>query len=107
MGRNSKDKRDIFYRKAKEDGWRARSAYKLLHIDEEFGILTGVQRVVDLCSAPGSWSQVLRWAWSHVRSFCGLKSFQQTPWCWSNHRGRGLARDGPFARSDSATRCST
>jgi tRNA (cytidine32/guanosine34-2'-O)-methyltransferase len=59
MGRNSKDKRDIFYRKAKEDGFRARSAYKLLHIDEEFHIFNGVTRCVDLCAAPGSWSQVL------------------------------------------------
>lgn len=59
MGRASKDKRDIYYRKAKEEGWRARSAYKLLHIEEAFGIFAGVQHVVDLCAAPGSWSQVL------------------------------------------------
>ena len=77
MGRTSKDKRDIYYRLAKEEGWRARSAYKLLHIDEEYGVLsgirtvnssyivygipfiTGVKQVVDLCAAPGSWSQVL------------------------------------------------
>ncbi|EFJ27494.1 hypothetical protein SELMODRAFT_95614 [Selaginella moellendorffii] len=59
MGKSSKDKRDIYYRKAKEEGWRARSAFKLLQIDEEFGILQGVKRVVDLCAAPGSWSQVL------------------------------------------------
>lgn len=59
MGRNSKDKRDIFYRKAKEDGFRARSAYKLLHIEEEFSIFKDVTRVVDLCAAPGSWSQLL------------------------------------------------
>ncbi|CCW70419.1 unnamed protein product [Phytomonas sp. Hart1] len=62
MGRASKDKRDIYYRKAKEEGYRARSAYKLLQIHEEFNLLdpalitTGV---VDLCAAPGSWSQVL------------------------------------------------
>ncbi|RNF07362.1 ribosomal rRNA methyltransferase [Trypanosoma rangeli] len=62
MGRASKDKRDIYYRKAKEEGYRARSAYKLLQLHEEFDILhrdkicTGV---VDLCAAPGSWSQVL------------------------------------------------
>ncbi|GAQ79871.1 ribosomal RNA large subunit methyltransferase J [Klebsormidium nitens] len=59
MGKASKDKRDIYYRKAKEEGWRARSAFKLLQIDEDFDILTGVRRVVDLCAAPGSWSQVL------------------------------------------------
>jgi 23S rRNA U2552 (ribose-2'-O)-methylase RlmE/FtsJ len=57
MGRTSKDKRDIFYRKAKEDGWRARSAFKLMHIDEVYNITSGVSRVVDLCAAPGSWSQ--------------------------------------------------
>lgn len=59
MGKSSKDKRDIYYRKAKEEGWRARSAFKLLQIDEEFNIFEGVTHVVDLCAAPGSWSQVL------------------------------------------------
>ncbi|GJY30797.1 putative tRNA (cytidine(32)/guanosine(34)-2'-O)-methyltransferase, partial [Tanacetum coccineum] len=55
----SRDKRDIYYRKAKEEGWRARSAFKLLQIDEEFNIFEGVKHVVDLCALPGSWSQVL------------------------------------------------
>ena len=59
MGKASKDKRDIYYRKAKEEGWRARSAYKLMQIDDMFHILSGVKNVVDLCAAPGSWSQVL------------------------------------------------
>lgn len=59
MGRTSKDKRDVYYRLAKENGWRARSAFKLLQLDEEFQLFRGVQRAVDLCAAPGSWSQVL------------------------------------------------
>lgn len=81
MGKTSKDKRDIYYRKAKEEGWRARSAFKLLQIDQECQIFngttiinklyffisfcyfhatfTGVSKAVDLCAAPGSWSQVL------------------------------------------------
>ncbi|CAI4231402.1 unnamed protein product [Auanema sp. JU1783] len=59
MGKTSKDKRDIYYRKAKEQGWRARSAFKLMQIDDEFNILSNVRNVVDLCAAPGSWSQVL------------------------------------------------
>ena len=59
MGAKSKDKRDIYYRKAKEEGWRARSAFKLLQVDEQFNIFAGVRRAVDLCAAPGSWSQVL------------------------------------------------
>ncbi|CAH2317105.1 tRNA (cytidine(32) guanosine(34)-2 -O)-methyltransferase [Pelobates cultripes] len=59
MGRSSKDKRDIYYRLAKEEGWRARSAFKLLQLDEEYRLFRGVHRAVDLCAAPGSWSQVL------------------------------------------------
>lgn len=59
MGRSSKDKRDIYYRLAKEQGWRARSAFKLLQLNEALDLFTGVSRVVDLCAAPGSWSQVL------------------------------------------------
>jgi len=54
-----RDKRDIYYRKAKEEGWRARSAFKLLQLDEQFDLFSGVRRAVDLCAAPGSWSQVL------------------------------------------------
>ncbi|KAK4324782.1 hypothetical protein Pmani_004591 [Petrolisthes manimaculis] len=59
MGRSSKDKRDVYYRLAKEEGWRARSAFKLIQINEEFNIFKDVTHVVDLCAAPGSWSQVL------------------------------------------------
>eukprot|EP00698_Gefionella_okellyi_P004340 TRINITY_DN14015_c0_g1_i1.p1 TRINITY_DN14015_c0_g1~~TRINITY_DN14015_c0_g1_i1.p1 ORF type:complete len:247 (-),score=40.50 TRINITY_DN14015_c0_g1_i1:198-938(-) len=59
MGGCSKDRRDIYYRKAKEEGWRARSAFKLLQLDAEYSFLAGVKYAVDLCAAPGSWSQVL------------------------------------------------
>lgn len=59
MGKSSKDKRDAYYRLAKEQGWRARSAFKLIQLDEQFNLFDGIARVVDLCAAPGSWSQVL------------------------------------------------
>ncbi|KAI5129206.1 tRNA (cytidine32/guanosine34-2'-O)-methyltransferase [Nematocida parisii] len=52
--------RDVHYRKAKSEGYRARSAYKLLEIIEEYNILENVQSVIDLCAAPGSWSQVIK-----------------------------------------------
>ena len=51
--------RDIYYRRAKESGYRARSAYKLLQVDAAHRLfLPSTRRVVDLCAAPGSWSQV-------------------------------------------------
>uniref|UniRef100_A0A803Y8L5 Ribosomal RNA methyltransferase FtsJ domain-containing protein n=1 Tax=Meleagris gallopavo TaxID=9103 RepID=A0A803Y8L5_MELGA len=67
MGRSSKDKRDVYYRLAKEGGWRARSAFKLLQLQQRFDIFCGVRRAVDLCAAPGSWSQVLsrELRWGH------------------------------------------
>ncbi|KAL0244378.1 hypothetical protein GEMRC1_008462 [Eukaryota sp. GEM-RC1] len=55
----SKDRRDVYYRLAKEQNYRARSAFKLIQIDETYSILNNVTRAVDLCAAPGSFSQVL------------------------------------------------
>ena len=59
MGRTSEDKQDVYHRLAKENGWRAHSAFKLLQLDEEFHLFQGVMRAVDLCAAPGGWTQVL------------------------------------------------
>ena len=42
MGKSSKDKRDVYYRLAKEEGWRARSAFKLLQINEDFNLFDGM-----------------------------------------------------------------
>lgn len=104
MGKSTKDQRDHFYRQGKQEGYRARSAYKLLQLDEHYGLFGRDSRslasviaqkkapsdaladaladalggtlsekvraalpprhdapgyVIDLCAAPGSWSQVL------------------------------------------------
>ncbi|KAK2196761.1 bifunctional S-adenosyl-L-methionine-dependent methyltransferase superfamily/Ribosomal RNA large subunit methyltransferase E/tRNA (cytidine(32)-guanosine(34)-2-O)-methyltransferase [Babesia duncani] len=85
MAHTTKENRDVYYRKAKEDGYRARSAYKLIQIFQAFGIfypildeskaksrilnavaannkaqLNRIVTIVDLCAAPGSWSQCIR-----------------------------------------------
>ena len=44
-------------RQSKVDGYRARSAYKLIEIDEKFKIFKGGLSVIDIGAAPGSWSQ--------------------------------------------------
>lgn len=51
---------DPYVKRAKADNYRSRAAYKLLELDERFGILKGVRAVVDLGIAPGGWSQVIR-----------------------------------------------
>jgi len=53
----NKQKRDTYVRKSKVDGYRARSAYKLIEIDEKFKIFKGGMNVIDIGAAPGSWSQ--------------------------------------------------
>ena len=51
---------DPYVKQAKADGYRSRAAYKLIEMDEKFGILKGAKRIVDLGIAPGGWSQVAR-----------------------------------------------
>ena len=51
---------DPYVKKARADGYRSRAAYKLIELDEKFGLLRGATRVVDLGVAPGGWSQVVR-----------------------------------------------
>ena len=53
----NKQHRDIYVRQSKVDGYRARSAYKLIEIDEKFKIFKGGMFVLDIGAAPGSWSQ--------------------------------------------------
>jgi 23S rRNA (uridine2552-2'-O)-methyltransferase len=51
---------DPYVRRAKAENYRSRAAYKLLELDERFGLLKGVKAVIDLGIAPGGWSQVVR-----------------------------------------------
>ena len=53
----NKQRRDTFVRQSKVDGYRARSAYKLIEIDEKFKIFKGGISIIDIGAAPGSWSQ--------------------------------------------------
>ena len=53
----NKQKRDIYVRQSKVDGYRARSAYKLIEINEKFKIFQNEMSVLDIGAAPGSWAQ--------------------------------------------------
>jgi len=50
--------KDEYYNKSKQQGYRARSAYKLKHLDEEAALFDSGDTVVDLGAAPGGWLQV-------------------------------------------------
>jgi tRNA (cytidine32/guanosine34-2'-O)-methyltransferase len=117
MGKSSKDKRDAYYRLAKEQNWRARSAFKLIQLDEQFDLFsytdpTKCTRVVDLCAAPGSWSQVLsrvlirgesfgRRAWAE--KMAGLKRQQEREERQLEREERQLEREErQLARAEAA-----
>ena len=53
----NKQKRDIYVRQSKVDGYRARSAYKLIEIDKKFKIFKNKMTILDIGASPGSWSQ--------------------------------------------------
>ena len=55
----NKQKRDIYVRQSQVDGYRARSAYKLIEINEKFKIFKNGISVIDLGASPGSWSQYI------------------------------------------------
>ncbi|HUV80128.1 MAG TPA: RlmE family RNA methyltransferase [Candidatus Bathyarchaeia archaeon] len=53
-------KHDRFYKEAKREGYRSRSAFKLLQISKKFTLIKAGDVVVDLGAAPGGWSQIAR-----------------------------------------------
>jgi len=54
-----RQKRDIFVRQSKIEGYRSRAIYKLKEIDEKFKIFKNTTLIIDLGAAPGSWSQYI------------------------------------------------
>ena len=53
----NKQRNDTYVRQSKVDGYRARSVYKLIEINDKFRIFKGDMTVIDIGAAPGSWSQ--------------------------------------------------
>ena len=55
----NKQRRDIYVRKSKVEGYRSRAAYKIQEIDNKFKIFKNGYSIIDLGAAPGSWSQFI------------------------------------------------
>jgi 23S rRNA (uridine2552-2'-O)-methyltransferase len=58
---------DPYVKRAKAEGYRSRAAYKLIELDDRFGLLKNAKHVVDLGIAPGGWTQVVRHRSPHAQ----------------------------------------
>ena len=62
-----KQKKDIFVRKSKLEGYRSRAVYKLIEINEKFNLIKNGASILDLGGAPGSWSQYILNNYKNIR----------------------------------------
>ncbi|MFZ2071707.1 MAG: RlmE family RNA methyltransferase [Halobacteriota archaeon] len=60
MVKRAELKRDQYYKRAKAEGYRTRSAYKLIQIEDRYRLINAGDVVLDLGAAPGGWSQVAK-----------------------------------------------
>ena len=74
----NKQKRDIFVRQSKLEGYRSRAAYKLIEINKKFNIIKNGISLVDLGAAPGSWSQYISRNYKNIKLLTiDLKEIEQ------------------------------
>ena len=63
----NKQKRDIYVRQSKLEGYRSRAVYKLQEIQTKFKVINNGMSIVDLGAAPGSWSEFISRKFKNIK----------------------------------------
>jgi 23S rRNA (uridine2552-2'-O)-methyltransferase len=94
------EKPDFWADKAKKEGYAARSVYKLMELDDRFGLFAKARAVLDLGAAPGSWSQ---WALRRLGGKGFLVAVDLSPLAFAIDADRGLALRGDMGSEEVRT----
>ena len=87
---------DEFVKRAREDGYRSRASYKLLEINEKYGLMRPGQCVVDLGAAPGGWCQVAAKAVGEKGKIVGIDLLDMPPIDGVDFIQGDFTEDGPY-----------
>ena len=70
---------DEYVIKSSKDNFRSRAAYKLIEIIEKYRLLDGLEKALDIGSAPGSWSEVLKSRGKNLKKIVALDLLDMNP----------------------------
>ena len=93
---------DQYVKKSQQQGYRSRAAFKLTELDEKYHLLRRNMRVVDLGSAPGSWTQVVQRALGDSGQIIALDILPMVPLENVTFIQGDFTEDGPLALLEAA-----
>ena len=83
----NRQRRDIYVRKSKVEGYRSRAVYKIEEINQKFKIFHNGSSVLDLGAAPGSWTQYISKNYKNIKlASIDLKKFDEVENTFQTHR---------------------
>jgi 23S rRNA (uridine2552-2'-O)-methyltransferase len=93
---------DAYVKQAQSEGWRSRAVFKLLELQDKYGLLRSGQRVVDLGAAPGAWTQLAARLVGRLGRVFALDVLPMEPIPGVDFIQGDFTEDGPLAELEAA-----